>query len=144
MLWFCLWIHRIRFQGFDDRNFKKEIQLKNCFPDFWQKIENYLSIGLRKGRPSYRRSYEIYWLYSIYVIWVIFALLDLNPGDSTESGSNPDPDPQHWNILWITCTNGHPPYPGRAESWGHSDSPLSLQRWQSRPWSCSSLWLKQK
>jgi hypothetical protein len=36
------------------------------------------------------------------VLWVIFALLDPSPdcgsgsGDPIESGSNPDPDPQHW------------------------------------------------
>jgi hypothetical protein len=41
-------------EGFDDQKFKK-IHLKILF---YQKIAIYLSLGLHKGRPSYKRSLQ--------------------------------------------------------------------------------------
>jgi hypothetical protein len=52
----------IRIQGFDDQTqkLKKKIQLKMCFYFLFFLIKNaiYLSLGLHKGHPSYRRSLQ--------------------------------------------------------------------------------------
>ncbi len=45
-------------------------------------------------------------------MWIIFALLD-PVRDNTESGSNPDPDPQHWLPVRTI--------PGRARAEGEAD-----------------------
>ncbi len=52
-----LWVRiRFRIQGFDDQKLKK-IQLeKNLF--FRSKIAIYLSLDIRKGRPSFSRSLQ--------------------------------------------------------------------------------------
>ncbi len=63
---------------------------------FASKTTIYLSLGLHKERPSYRRSLQL----SKEAIQVIFALLAPDPDsesgsestDLMESGSNPDPD----------------------------------------------------
>ncbi len=44
----------IQIEGLDDKKFKKKLKLKEKF--FLSKIAIYLSIGLHKGRQSYRRS----------------------------------------------------------------------------------------
>ncbi len=46
----------IRIQGFDDQKLKKKLQLKKKFHIFFIKTAIYLSLGLHKGRPIYRRS----------------------------------------------------------------------------------------
>jgi hypothetical protein len=61
-----------RIQGFDDQKFKEKIQLIFSF-FFCLKFAIYLSPGLHKGRPSYRRSLST------------LALLDPDP--DCESGS---------------------------------------------------------
>jgi hypothetical protein len=70
---------------------------------FGSKIEIYLSLGLHKKRPSYRRSLPPSALQSMKFLnfcqfkWVIFDLLDpdsesgYGSTDLIESGSNPDP-----------------------------------------------------
>ncbi len=63
----------------------------------WSKIAIYLSIGFDKGRPSYRKSLQNSkhfktWNF-FFFLWVIFALLD---PDLIVSGSNSDPDQEHW------------------------------------------------
>ncbi len=45
---------RIRIQVFDDQKLRK----KYIWIFFWSKIAIYLSLGLHKGRPSYRRSLQ--------------------------------------------------------------------------------------
>ncbi len=51
------WI-RIQIQGFDDQKMKGKNTAENFLTLFWSKIAIYLSPGLHKGRPSYRRSLE--------------------------------------------------------------------------------------
>ncbi len=67
--------------GFDDQKFKKIYS--------WKKTTIYLSPGLHKWCPSYRRSLQLSkenikpfktWNFSIFLLlWVIFALLDPDP-----------------------------------------------------------------
>ncbi len=45
--------------GFDDLKFKKIYSWKLNFLFSWSKIAIYLSLGLHKGRPSYRRSLQL-------------------------------------------------------------------------------------
>jgi hypothetical protein len=45
--------------GFDDLKLKKIYSWKFNFYSFDQKIAIYLSLGLHKGRPSYRRSLQL-------------------------------------------------------------------------------------
>jgi hypothetical protein len=47
---------QIQIQGFDDQKFEKIYSWKFLFYFFDKKITIYLSLGLHKGRPSYRRS----------------------------------------------------------------------------------------
>ncbi len=47
---------KIRIQGFDGQIFLKKYTAWKKFKIFWLRIGIYLSIGLYKGRPSYRRS----------------------------------------------------------------------------------------
>ncbi len=49
---------RIRIQGFDDQKWGKLYIWKNFLIFFWSKIAIYLSLGLHKGRPSYRGSLQ--------------------------------------------------------------------------------------
>jgi hypothetical protein len=46
----------IRIQGFNDQKLKKILQLKIFFYFFLSKTAIYLSLGLHKVCPSYRRS----------------------------------------------------------------------------------------
>ncbi len=60
---------------------------------FWSKIAIYLSLGLLKGRPSYRKSLQpskeiIQYLKK----WNLLTF----PYICHFSRSNPDPEPQHW------------------------------------------------
>ena len=65
-----------------------------------QKIAIYLSLGLHKGRPSYRKSLHpskenIQYLQNIKILdfflflWVIFALLDPDPDPATQINADP-------------------------------------------------------
>ncbi len=87
----------------------KKITAENFFIIFfWSKTAIYLSLGLHKVCPSYRRSLQfskeaiqhfIKWTFTNYclLLWVIFVLLDPDPDsestDPIEYGSNPDPQP---------------------------------------------------
>jgi hypothetical protein len=99
----------IRIQGFNDQKLNKNYTKKK--QNFFNQTAIYLSLGLHKVRPSYRRSLQlsreaIQHLKTLIkkkknlLLWVIFALLDPDPDsgsgstDPIESGSNPDPDPQ--------------------------------------------------
>ncbi len=113
----------IRIQGLNDQKFKKKLQLKNFFFFFGSKTAIYLSLGLHKVYPSYRRSLQLSkeaiqhfktWTFTNFflLLWVIFSLLNPDPDseygsgfgstDPIEYGSNtdPDPDPQPW--MWLT------------------------------------------
>ncbi len=114
----------IRIQGFKDQKLKQNYSW-NFLLFFLSKTAIYLSLGLHKVCPSYRRSLQFSkeaiqhfktWTFTNYclLLWVIFALLDPDPDseyrsgsgstDPIEYGSNtdpdpaPDPDPQPW--LW--------------------------------------------
>ncbi len=103
------------------KNWKKLQRKIFCKIFFWSKTAIYLSLGLHKVYPSYRRSLQFSkeaiqhfktWTFTNYclLLWVIFALLDPDPDseygsgstDPIEYGSNtdtdpvPDPDPQPW------------------------------------------------
>jgi len=88
----------------------------------------YLSLGLHKGRPSYKRSLQLSkenmlafqkrkFLNFFILLWVIFALLASDPDSEYESGStdliksesNPDPKPckKSKTSLWGE-SNGSP------------------------------------
>ncbi len=84
----------IRIQGFNDQKLEKKLQLKIFLFFFWSKTAIYLSLGLHKVCPSYRRSLQLSkeaiqhfktWTYTNFclLLWVIFTLLDPDP----DSGS---------------------------------------------------------
>ncbi len=96
------------------KNWEKKLQLKFFFC-FWSKTAIYLSLGLHKVCPSYRRRLQFSkeaiqnfktWIFTNYclLLLVIFALLEPDPypdseygsgsTDPIEYGSNPDPNPQ--------------------------------------------------
>ncbi len=65
---------------------------------FWSKIASYLSLGLYKGRPSYRRSlqpskeniqqFKTWHFFTFFLfLWVIFVPLDPDPDPHIESRS---------------------------------------------------------
>ncbi len=120
----------IRIQGFNDQKLKKNYSWNLFFIFLWSKTAIYLSLGLHKVCPSYRRSLQLSkeaiqhfktWTFTNFflLLWVIFALLDPDPDsesgsgskDPIESGSNPDPDPQPCKKLtdpehcWKPCDN---------------------------------------
>ncbi len=77
------------------KNWKK-LQLKIFFYFFWSKTAIYLSLGLHKVCPSYRRCLQLSkeaiqhfktWTFINFclLLWVIYALLD--PGPDSGSGS---------------------------------------------------------
>ncbi len=95
---------RIRIQGFDDQKLKKKITARAAINNFFgSKITIYLSLGLHKRRPSYRRSLQLSkekehpalqnmkFLNFFLLLWVIFALLDTDPDPNPLTGLNPDP-----------------------------------------------------
>jgi hypothetical protein len=92
---------RIQIQGFDDQNLK-HVHLRKIFIFFLSKIAIYLSLGLHKGRPSYRRSLHplerenlaLQDLNFLHTLWVFMALLDQDPADQYEcrSGSTTLPE----------------------------------------------------
>ncbi len=103
----------IRIQGFNDQKLKKNDSWNFFFFFFWSKTAIYLSLGLHKVCPSYKRSLQLSkraiqhfktWTFTNFflLLWVIFALLDPDPDYGSESvstdlieyGSNTDPDPQ--------------------------------------------------
>ncbi len=104
----------IRIQGFNDQKLKKLQLIFFFFFFFLSKTAIYLSLGLHKVCPSYRRSLQLKRghptlqnmnFYQFFLLlWVIFALLDPDPDpeygsgsgstDPIEYGSNTDPDPQ--------------------------------------------------
>ncbi len=84
--------------GFDDLKLKKIYSWKFFLLFSWSKIAIYLSLGLHKGRPSYRRSlqpsketfqYFKKWKFCtfFYFFGVIFALLDPDP--ATQINADP-------------------------------------------------------
>jgi hypothetical protein len=90
------WI-RIRIQGFEEKKYNW-----NFVFFFWSKIAIYLSLGLHKGRPSYRRSlqpskeniqhikrWNLLFNNCFLFLCAIFALLDPDPDPGTPL--NPDP-----------------------------------------------------
>jgi hypothetical protein len=93
---------RIRIQGFDDKKLKKIVK-KCCFSV--KKIARYLSLGLHKGPPSYRRSLQpskenIHhfktWNFLPFSVFVgHFSSPGSGSTDLIESGSNSDPDLKH-------------------------------------------------
>ncbi len=105
----------IRILGFDDQNLKKNYSWKKTkFSE--PKTTIYLSLGLHKGRPSYRRSLQPSkeniqhfnkWNFLIFFSTFVgnFALLESDPYsgsgsiDPIEFGSNPDPDPDPQHSL---------------------------------------------
>ncbi len=107
---FYLWIRiqvpmriQIQIQGFEDQTLEKIYSWNFLYTFFWSKTAIYLSLGLPKGRPSYRRSLQPSkeniqqfktwkFLYFFLFLWVIFDPLDPDP--STQI--NADPDPQPW------------------------------------------------
>ncbi len=74
---------------------KKKIYSWNIIYIFLSKIAIYLSLGLHKGRPSYRRSLQTWkktsstskFEFSL-LLWVILALLDPDPYSQCGSGSS--------------------------------------------------------
>ncbi len=84
----------------------KKIQLKKKLNFFGSKTTIYLSLGLHKERPRYRRSLQLSKeAIQHFKTWTLkkfstFVGLFCPPGsgstDPIESGSNPDPDPQPW------------------------------------------------
>jgi hypothetical protein len=106
--WFRIRIHYfrlnadpdpIRIQGLMKKNFTK-FKAENFYIFFWSKIAIYLSIGLHKGRPSYRRSlqsskeniqhfktWNILWV--ILPSWINIRIWISNPDPLT--WLNPDP-----------------------------------------------------
>ncbi len=113
------------------KNWKK-ITAENFFKFFfWSKTSIYLSLGLHKVYPSYRRSLQFSkeaiqhfktWTFTNYCLlfWVIFALLDPDPDPYSEYGSgstlpieygsntDPDPDPQPCVELSLASLNSDP------------------------------------
>jgi hypothetical protein len=97
----------IRIQGFYDQKLKKcSAEKKIHF--FWIKTTIYLSLGLHKGCPSYRRNLQLSqeniqhfktWNFLIFSNFVTFVGHICPPGsvsgstDPIESGSTSDPDP---------------------------------------------------
>jgi hypothetical protein len=49
----------IRIQGFNDQKLKKKLQLKKKLNFFLSKTAIFLSLGLHKVCPSYRRSLQV-------------------------------------------------------------------------------------
>ncbi len=117
---------QIRIQHFKWIQVQIRIRIQSGSRDWWPKIAIYLSLGLDKGRPRYRRSLQpskqkiqhlkkinffLFW-------WAIFALLDpdresgYGSRDPIESGSNPDPDPQHCWKSWVLYLT-----PWRENTW---------------------------
>ncbi len=87
---------RIRIRGFNDQQLKNMTAAKK-FIFLKSKTAIYLSLGLYKVCPSYKRGHPTHEFFLL--LWVILALLD--PDSEYGSGStgpieygfNPDPDP---------------------------------------------------
>ncbi len=82
------------------KNRKKKLQLKFFIYFFWSKTAIYLSLGLHKVCPSYRRSLQLSkeaiqhfktWFFTNFFLplWVIFCPPGSGSTDPIESGSNP-------------------------------------------------------
>ena len=101
----------LRIQGFNGQKLKKNNSWKKNYIFFGSKTAIYLSLGLHKVCPGYRRSLQLTkeaiqhfktWIFSTFVGH--FALLDPDPDSEygsgfgstgpIENGSNPDPDPK--------------------------------------------------
>ena len=102
------------------KNWKKNYSWKFFTIFFLSKTSIYLSLGLHKVYPSYRRSLQFSkeaiqhfktWTFTNYclLLWVIFALLDPDPDseygsgstDRIESGSSSNPDPHGSALIWV-------------------------------------------
>ncbi len=107
----------VRIQGFNDQKLEKNYSWKKNLIFFLSKTAIYLSLGLHKVCPSYRKSLQLSkeaiqhfktWTFTNFflLLWVIFGLLDPDPDSESGSGStgpieyrsNPDtdPDPKPW------------------------------------------------
>ncbi len=90
-------------------NKQKKLTAEKKLIFFGSKTTIYLSLGIHKGRPSYKRSHQLskeninmQFLNFFYFCGSCFALLDPDPDseygygsgstDLTESGSKPDPE----------------------------------------------------
>ncbi len=115
------------------KNWKKIFSWE--FFSFLSKTAIYLSLGLHKVCPSYRRSLQLSkeaiqhfktWTFTNFclLLWVIFSLLDpdpqtrLNPDPQPwfESGSNPDPKPCLYLIIMM-CSCCSVPLTGSRRCW---------------------------
>ncbi len=121
--WFRIRIHHFRLKTDPDPIQIQGFVGKNLI-FFWSKIAIYLSVGLHKGRPSYRRSLQpqkstsdMKFLNFFLFFWVIFALLDPD-----QSGSGSETLKLVWRSLpglrepegcrWLQ----RPPHPALAQS----------------------------
>ncbi len=83
-----------RIQGFDDQKLKKIYSWKK---NSLSKTTIYLSLGLHKGRPSYRRSLQLseeniqHFKTWNFLIFSYFVGYFCPPGYGSELGSDPDP-----------------------------------------------------
>ncbi len=92
----------IRIQGVDDQKLKKKLQLKIKIKFFWSKTAIYLSLGLHKERPSYRRSPQLSkenihhlktWNFLIFFYFCHSCMGNFCSPGSGSGFRMPDPDP---------------------------------------------------
>ncbi len=91
---------------------EKKLQLEIQLSFSWSKIAIYLSLGLHKGRPSYRRSLQpskeniqhfktwklcifFYFYGSFLPSWIRIRNLNADPDPATQINADPDPKPCH-------------------------------------------------
>jgi hypothetical protein len=121
----------IRIQGFNDQKLIKNYSWKFLIIFFISENAIYLSLGLHKVCPSYRRSLQLSkeaiqhfktWTLTNFflLLWVIFALLDPDPDPDSEYGTgsgstdpieygskpDPDPDPQPCACRYVLVVEG--------------------------------------
>ncbi len=103
---------QFRIQSFDNQKLKKKItlQLKNLFIFLGSKIAIYVSLGLHKGRPSYKRNLQpskenIHQLktWNFFTFLSVLRIRDVYPGSRilifTHPGSRiPDPKTEKQKI----------------------------------------------
>ncbi len=114
-------------KGFDDQKLKKTDSWKFLSIFFWSKIAIYLSLGLPKRRPSYRRSLQpSKENIQHFQTWKFFTFF-LFVGHPTAQ-INGDPDPQPWwkynaqkiETIWIESESPKPKHfikAGFLKSW---------------------------
>ncbi len=112
------------------KNWRRKITTEKKIKFFWSKTTIYLSRGLYKGHPSYRRSLQLSkeniqhfktWNFLIFFYFCgSLALLNLDPDPDSEygsvsgstdlidTGSNTDPDLKPWPTVPDFAIYGHP------------------------------------